>query len=341
MVIAANAAVGKPWAHHATGILAGLLAGATFLFGAFDYASASSGPHNPFLVDVGIMVTAVAAATLASKPVRERAARIIPIDPDNPVHSIALVLAVILLGTQVASIAFSDVLAADQQLPPLGIGDLVGQEAPFLVFGLVGVGLLVRRDLGGSLERLGIVRPAWWHIALALAAAGLFFGFQIGAASLSEVLTPTVANQVNKTSQHLFGALTDPWGIVALAVIPGICEETLFRGALQPRLGLVVTAVLFTAIHTEYGLSIDVVTIFVIAIGLGLIRKYTNTTASGLCHIAYNLLVGVTVAVNNVDTPVVVGAVAVEIAVIALAAYGIRTARRVIPEPLVESADVR
>jgi membrane protease YdiL (CAAX protease family) len=145
---------------------------------------------------------------------------------------------------------------------------------------------------------------------------------------------------VDKTSQHLFGGLTDPWGIIALAVIPGICEETLFRGALQPRLGLPITAVLFTSIHTEYGLSIDVLTIFVIALGLGLIRKYTNTTASGLCHITYNLLVGVTVAVNLAG-PLLGAGVVVELALCALAGYGIWTAMRRMREPVAESADVR
>src|SRR6202007_667477 len=43
MVIAANAAVGKAWAHHATGILCGLLAGSMFLFGAIDYATGGGG----------------------------------------------------------------------------------------------------------------------------------------------------------------------------------------------------------------------------------------------------------------------------------------------------------
>src|SRR4051794_18271697 len=166
MVIAANASVGKAWAHHATGILAGLMAGAVFLFGVFDMTVPGS-IHNPRAVDYALMATGLAAAALASKPVRERAARLIPIDPDSPVHSLALVLAVILLGTQLASLAFTNVLAADQALPALSIGDLIAQEAPFLVIALAGIGLYVRRDLRSSAERLGVVRPAWWHIALA------------------------------------------------------------------------------------------------------------------------------------------------------------------------------
>lgn len=336
MVIAANASVGKPWAHHATAILAGLLAGAVFLFGVFDMTVAGS-VHNPVAVDIGIMVTGLAAAGLASKPVRERAARLIPIDPDNPVHSLALVLGVILLGTQVASLAFTNVLAADQQLPPLNIGDLLGQEVPFLVIALAGVGLWVRRNLAASAERLGVVVPAWWHMALALAAAGVFFGIGQLSGYLSQTLTPGIAQQVDQSSQHLFGGLTGAAGIVALALIPGICEEILFRGALQPRFGLLLTAVLFAAIHTEYGLSIDVLSILVIALGLGAIRKYTNTTTSIVCHVTYNLLVGL-----SLGGALLVAAIGVEVVLLAVVGYVLWSRRRPASEQtMVENVSVR
>lgn len=320
MVIAANAAVGKRWAGHAIAILAGATAGITFLFGlglASGLIPPGSGGQS-LGVDVGIMATAVVAATLASKPVRELVARVLPIDPDSPVHTYALVLAVILFGSQVATIAFVDVLATDQTLPPLTLTDLVASEAPFLILALAGVGLYIRRDAAGAAERLGLVIPAWWQIVLALAAAGAFFTFVLGADQLSHVLTPQVAGQVDKTTHHLFGGLGDPVGIAALALLPGICEEILFRGALQPRIGLVATAVLFASIHTQYGLSFDALSVFVVAIGLGLIRKYTNTTTSCICHVSYNLLAGITIASNLMGV-----AVGVEVVLVAVSAYAI------------------
>jgi len=335
MVIAANASVGKAWAHHATGILAGLMAGAVFLFGVFDLTVAGS-VHNPVGVDVVVMITGLAAAALASKPVRERAARIIPIDPDSPVDSLAMVLAVILLGTQLASVAFTNVLATDQQLPPLSLGDLLAQELPFLVFALAGVGLWVRRSLAASADRLGVVVPAWWHLALALAAAGVFYAVAMGSGFLSQQLTPSVAEQVDKSTQHVFGGLTGPVGLIALALVPGVCEELLFRGALQPRFGLVLTALLFTAIHTEYGISIDVLSIFVIAFGLGLIRKYTNTTTSITCHVAYNLLVGL-----NLSGMALAAAVGIELLLVAVVGFVVWSGRRRTQEPVAESSAVR
>jgi membrane protease YdiL (CAAX protease family) len=325
MVITANAAVGKRWANHATAILAGATAGITFLFG-LGLASGliPAGPGGqPLGVDVGIMATAVVAATLASKPVRERIARVLPIDPDSPVHTYALVLAVILFGSQVATIAFVDVLVADQTQPPLTLGDLAASEAPFLILALAGVGLYIRRNAAGAAGRLGLTRPTWWQIVIALAAAGAFFAFIMGADRLSHAWTPQVAGQVDKTTSHLFGGLGDPIGIAALALLPGICEEILFRGALQPRIGLLASAVLFTSIHTQYGISFDALSVFVVAIGLGLIRKYTNTTTSCISHVSYNLLAGIGIAGGLIGA-----AVGVEVGLVALSAYVIWTNMR-------------
>jgi len=327
MVITANAAVGKSWAGHATGILAGLTAGGAFLVGALDLGGAGlvqAGPGGDQTgLDAGIMVSAAVAAVLAARTVRVRIARVLPIDPDSPVHAYALVLAVIMFGTQLATILFVDVLAIDQTLPPLSIGDVLASETPFLIMALAGVGLYIRRNAAATAGRLGLVRPAWWQIALALAAAGSFFALVQGADWLSHMWTPGVASQVDKTTQHVFGGLNDPVGVAAIALLPGICEEILFRGALQPRLGLLVTAVLFTSIHTQYGLSFDALSVLIVAIGLGLIRKYTNTTTSSVCHVSYNLLAGIGIAIGLIGV-----AVAVELGLVALAGYGLWSSRR-------------
>lgn len=336
LIIAANASVGRAWAHHATGILAGLTAGAVFLVGVFDLTAPTTSP-NPQGFDFAVMATGVAAAALASKPVRERAARIIPIDPDSPVHSLALVLAVILVGTSAASIFFTNVLAADEKLPPLMLGDLLGQELPFLIIALAGVGIWVRRDLAATATRLAVVVPAWWHVLLALAAAGAFYAFGLGAHWLSTLVTPGLATQVDSSSQHLFGGLSaNLGGIVALALIPGICEDVLFRGALQPRFGLLLTAFLFAAIHTEYAFSFDALSIFVIALGLGAIRKYTNTTTSSACHVAYNLLVGI--SLSGLALNIGIG---VELVLAVIVGVVIWSMRRRTGEALAETSGVR
>jgi membrane protease YdiL (CAAX protease family) len=336
LVIAANAAVGRRWAHLAIGILAGVSAGVTFLIGALDLAGAgraAGGPttQNSVAVDVGIMVSAAIAAALASKPLRERVARFLPIDPDNPVHALALVLAVLLFGTQVTSIVFTNLGATTQTA--LTLGDLISQEAPFLILAAAGVGLFMRRNLPQAAERLGLVMPAWWQVVLAVAAAGAFFVFGLGMDWLSHAWTPDVARQVDSTTQHLVGGLGTPAGIAAIALAPGICEEIMFRGALQPRLGLIATALLFTCIHTQYGLSLDALSVFVIALGLGLIRKFTNTTTSVISHTTYNLIVGLAgigLAGSRVEVAIVI---AIELVLVAVSAYAIWSNRRGAAQP--------
>ncbi|HYM96009.1 MAG TPA: hypothetical protein VET26_01800, partial [Candidatus Sulfotelmatobacter sp.] len=246
LVIAANSAVGKSWANTATSILGGLIAGLTCLLGALDLAGApvlatGLGSATRVEVDAGTILTGFAAAAVVSKPVRERLARMLPIDSNNPVHALALVLAVILFGTQLTTIAFTDVLAADQSQAPLTLGDILLQEAPFLILALAGVGIFSRRNAAAAMERLGLVIPIWWQVPLALAAAGVFIGFAQEMDALSHSWTPQVAHQVDATTQHLFGGLGGPVGVAVVALAPGICEEILFRGALQPRIGLVAT----------------------------------------------------------------------------------------------------
>jgi hypothetical protein len=333
LVITANAAVGKAWASHATGVLAGLTAGLTFLIGlslAFGLLKVTP-QGQPLGVGVGVMATAVVAALLASRPVREVVARALPMDPDSPVHAYALVLAVILFGSTVATTLFVNVLALDQSQPPVTPADLAASELPYLVIALFGVGLYMRRNFSGAAERLGLVRPAWWQIAIALACAGAFFALTAAADQLAHVWTPQEASQLDKTIQQVFGQLGNPLGVAAVAVLPGICEEILFRGALQPRLGLFVTAALFTAIHTQYGISLVALSVLVVAIGLGVIRKYTNTTTSMICHVTYNLLAGVGIASSLLGV-----ATGVEVGLVAVSGYALwlNRRRRGVPAPV-------
>ena len=329
LVLAANWFVGKPWGERAAAMLAGFTALLLGLFGVFDMAgmpvltSAGLTAQARFGVDAGTVVTAFAAAGFIFKPIRRDLSAILPIDPDSPVHLMALVLCAILLGTQVTSIAFTDVLAANNAQPPLSVLDLFEDELPFLIVAIAGVGLLIRRNAPASFERLGIVTPKWWHITLALAAAGIFYAFAAQMDGLSHGFTPQIAHRVDATTQHLFGQLNTPLGIAALALLPGLCEEILFRGALQPRIGIIATAVLFASIHTEYGLSLDTLAVLVIAVGLGLIRKYTNTTTSCTCHVSYNLLVGVGVSGLALD-----GAIAAELVLVAVTGYALWSLRR-------------
>jgi uncharacterized protein len=306
--------------------LAGVTAGIVFLIGALDAAGAgtlTAGPgENRLALDLGFMATGLVAAALASKPVRERTARVLPLDPDNPVHAFALVLVVILFGTQVSTIFFTSLAITAQST--VGIGDLVAQAVGLLILAAAGVGIFVRRDGTQIAARLGLVRPAWWHIALGLAAAGAFLVVAQATDELGRTLTPDIYRQLQTNTNQLFGGLvSNPVGIATIALAPAISEEILFRGALQPRIGLTATALLFASFHSQYGLSFDTLAVFAIAIGLGLIRKFTNTTTSVISHATYNLAIAIGITGSDLYV-----AIALEAILVAAAVYGIWLKRR-------------
>lgn len=262
--------------------------------GVLGLADAATGAAHPSvaLAGLGLLFTGLAGLAVQTPQAADTLRRLLPYDPDNQVHMLALVLSVIVVGSQVTTQLTSDVLAAAAGGSALTPADLVLQELPFLLAALVGVGWLTRRGPGATLNRLGYRRPLWWHLVLACAAAGAFYAFGTGMDWLAAHLTPALAHRVGAANNRLFGGLTSPIGILTIALVPGLCEEALFRGAMQPRLGLVWTAVVFTAVHTQYGLSLDAVAVFVLACGLGVLRRYTNTTTTTVCHALYNGLVG-------------------------------------------------
>ena len=331
LIVVANLALGKSWANLATWLVGGIAAWGLAASSLIDLTGAllsSKVDQARFVIDAGSVVSGAAAGGFLFRPIRKDIAAFLPIDVDNPVHTLALVLAVILFGTQLTSLLFTDTLAFLGAQKPQSLLDLFLDEVPLLVLAVTGVGLVVRRTLSASALRLGLIRPAWWQPVLALAAAGLFVALLQGFDLANHALLPSVARRVDAVDQHLFSELAGAnwWGLAAIALLPGICEEVLFRGALQPRIGLVPAALLFTSIHSQYGLSLDLAGIFAVALSLGLIRKYTNTTTSMSAHVSYNLLAGISLAGT-----VLYAAIALETVLLAVAGYAIWKSRRATP----------
>jgi membrane protease YdiL (CAAX protease family) len=294
-----------------------LLGGGVFLAALLGLLTILAPPSQRSLV-YGLVVLAASgiAAALLLRPVRQVVARVLPTDPDSGLDATALVLLVILLGFLVGNQLSADVLAEQARAgPSLQPIDVIAQELPFLAAAFLGVGLLTRRSLTASLDRLGLVRPAGWQVFLALAAAGVFLAFSTGVEALSQVLTPQLAEKVSNANQRLFGRLDDPTGVATIALAAGICEETIFRGALQPRLGIILTSVAFAAVHSQYGVSLDVLAVFVLALCLGAMRRFANTTTAVIAHVAYNAMVGFNVGERWLPV-----AIAAEAALLLLAA---------------------
>ena len=214
-------------------------------------------------------------------------ARFIPIRPGSPVIYLTVVLGLLLIVQELNT-------PVEQGAQPLTYTDLLAQDIPFLVLAFVGVGLFVRRSPREAAQRLGFKRPtqAWWWL-VALAAIGGFLAVAFGIEAVANVVAPAQQKQVTDVSNVLFSHFNNPFAIVFLGVLAGVVEETLFRGALVPRLGVVLSALLFAALHTQYAVSFATLEVFVLGIGLGWLRKYSGSTWPAIVtHAGYDIAVG-------------------------------------------------
>ena len=188
--------------------------------------------------------------------------------------------------------AVGTVLASTGRVSPATIAL---SQVPLVVIALLGVGLGVRRNLRETLARLGygsITLPQLGVVALFVAGA-LLLSFATD--WLFGALQPDLFERVGEISEGLFSPEgLSPVSAILFALLIGIGaavgEETLFRGAVQPALGITLVSILWASMHVQYGPSIVLVYIFVLSVGLGVLRKRINTTATFLAHAGYNAL---------------------------------------------------
>jgi hypothetical protein len=174
-------------------------------------------------------------------------------------------------------------------------GVILASQLPFLVVAVLGVGAGVRRSPRQTLARLGYgpISPKQLGVVALFAVSA--FALSLAADHLFSLLQPDLYRDVGRVSRALF----DPRGLSPVSAVlfalliglgAGLGEETLFRGAVQPALGILPTSLLFASMHVQYGPSLLLGYIFLLSIGLGLLRRYINTTASFVAHASYNVL---------------------------------------------------
>jgi membrane protease YdiL (CAAX protease family) len=153
--------------------------------------------------------------------------------------------------------------------------------------GFVDAWLGIWRALKSPLRIFDRLDTFWPAIRTTMIAFGFFIlGLIVsGTASLlTRLIQPDdfdayqrVIEQTAPGSHGIFAALL--FGLSA-----GIGEELVFRGLIQPKFGLLVTALLFTVTHVQYGITFINLGIFSIGLLLGLERKRYGLTACILTH---------------------------------------------------------
>lgn len=216
----------------------------------------------------------------------------------DPPTFLALWLFVMVLANNVVSLLLFDQLPNVESLFSTGRltpGTVLTSQLPFISVALLGVGLGVRLNARETLRRLGYGAVSVRHLGVVVLFVGAALALSFAADALFAQLQPDLYRKVGEISNNLFSpAGLSPASAVLFALLVGVGaglgEETLFRGAVQPRLGILATSVLFASMHFQYGPSLLLGYVFLLSIGFGLLRKRINTTASFLAHATYNTL---------------------------------------------------
>lgn len=226
------------------------------------------------------------------KPFRQLMSKLLPMDPDSPQDWSALAIVLGLLGFLIPT-AFVDsdpVIVSTDGATALTTG-LLQQLLAFVAIAYVAVGYRNYRTGPEATERLGIHKPTSTQITMGLVGVlAAFVAANIGGL-LTQWLQPDVVDAIENSMDALTSGVTTPFVAVVLALSSGIGEEVLFRGAIQPRLGIVLTALLFTFLHAQYGFTWILLGLFLIGMIFGWLAKNYGTMAAIIAHVVYNLAV--------------------------------------------------
>lgn len=138
-----------------------------------------------------------------------------------------------------------------------------------------------RVDLRSSLIGYEVL---WKQIAF-----GVFAGIIIAVLAQLLILSPLLRN-VNAQYANLLGRFKlSTSEIILVSLCAGVGEEILFRGALQPIFGILITSIIFVAIHgylnpKEWRISIYGLFMTVAIYGIGVMSDYLGLLSAIIAH---------------------------------------------------------
>jgi uncharacterized protein len=249
------------------------------------------------LLALGLWLPSLIGILLLLPPVRRLFARFTPLDPESPLDAVALSLTMLIvvnlmmtLGIGLGNLAD---LVASSETEGNTLLSLWVQQILTALLAMVGVGWLSRRNWRETLVRLGItaVNGREWLIGigagLAMVPVVLLIEY------VSSLFGLGASADVERLTEELLGSLfTSPFGIITLGVAAALGEEPLFRGAVLPRFGLVLTALLFAVLHSNYGITLSTLIVFILGLLLGWLRLRYNTSTAMITHAVYNMTLG-------------------------------------------------
>jgi len=245
----------------------------------------------------GILVPSLLGILLLLHPVRQWLANFTTLEAANPAHAVSASMTMFIpvylaftLGIGLNNLAMQIATQVEETgRQPVTIGLLWVQTALFVLIALVGVGWPTRRSFKESLARLDVVAPTMRQVLVAVAAALVMVPAVMLLEAAASMIGLGADADVESLTEQLIGPLFQtPLGILSIGLAAGIGEEFLFRGAMQPRFRLVLTALLFALLHSNYGITFSTAIVFLLGMVLGMLRNRFNTSTAMLAHAVYN-----------------------------------------------------
>lgn len=244
---------------------------------------------SPVAFGIFLQATAVWGVIVSFRSTRHSLEKWMPIDPHSPLHTLALVLSGYFAGSVMLQVV-GGLENFTEALPRVSIPLFLAQQAAFVLIAFLGVGVIMRRDWRAVLQRLDLGPVNGRQLLEALGWIALLVVLQALGGAAWELISPQEVAQVEALSERLYEGFGF-WHWLALAIGAGIGEEILFRGALQPVLGIWFTSALFAVVHVQYGLlNPATLVLFLLALILGYIKQRHNTTVAIFVHFGYNLV---------------------------------------------------
>jgi len=216
----------------------------------------------------------------------------------RPVHLTAWTLLTTFIGSNFAIALMGDLSELDLEEP---LTLILTQNAAFVLAALLGVGWGVRRNWREVVQRLGLKRPTLNEFLIGAGMALVMLlvtGIVGGLVALIFGEDMIVSTEFN---EQILNQLPGVWGILLMGLATGVGEELLYRGALQPVVGLWLTSLLFAISHIQY-LSPAILVIFALGALLGWTRNRWGVNTAIWSHAVYNSLVGfISLLAANLD----------------------------------------
>ncbi len=251
-----------------------------------------------------ILASGIAFLLPLIKPFRKLVARFTPMDPASPIDLCGLALIIWISSF----FTISAIQSGPVEVSSEGGGALLESSfwlllnaLTFVAIAYVAVGYRTYRTGPEATKRLGLEWPDLRTVLISLAMVVPCYIVAILGNVLTLIFQPDVLDNLQETMNDMTTGLDNPIGMILIGLSAGIGEEILFRGAVQPRFGIVIAALFWTTMHAQYDVSFVLVGLFGVGVILGFQRKYFGTASAIITHAVYNMIaVAITIASGHI-----------------------------------------